>query len=142
MNSAPFWLTKRLDEMNGAEWESLCDGCALCCLEKYQDIESGDIVFSATPCYQLDLDSCRCKVYARRHAVVPGCVPVRPDDPEALRALPSTCAYRLVYEGRDLPDWHPLKSGDPDSARRAGVGVGAMKNLLRPLKPWKRWRGR
>ena len=34
--------------------------------------------------------------------------------------LPSTCAYRLLAEGKDLPDWHPLISGDPDTVIRSG----------------------
>jgi uncharacterized cysteine cluster protein YcgN (CxxCxxCC family) len=37
--------------------------------------------------------------------------------------LPSTCAYRLLGEGKDLPKWHPLISGDPATVHRAGVSV-------------------
>ena len=35
--------------------------------------------------------------------------------------LPNTCAYRLLYEGKPLPEWHPLVSGDPNSVKNAGV---------------------
>ena len=37
--------------------------------------------------------------------------------------MPKTCAYRLLSEGKDLPDWHPLITGDMDSVHRAGVSV-------------------
>jgi uncharacterized cysteine cluster protein YcgN (CxxCxxCC family) len=29
----------------------------------------------------------------------------------------------LLHEGQDLPDWHPLVSGDPDSVVVAGMSV-------------------
>ncbi|HDL4642341.1 TPA: hypothetical protein PW958_002355, partial [Mannheimia haemolytica] len=35
--------------------------------------------------------------------------------------LPKTCAYRLLYEGKPLFDWHPLISKDPDSVKNAGM---------------------
>ena len=30
----PFWQQKTFAEMDQGEWESLCDGCARCCMIK------------------------------------------------------------------------------------------------------------
>lgn len=119
----PFWKRKRLDEMTTGEWESLCDGCAKCCLEKLEDIETGEISYTNVACRLLDLDSCRCRNYAERNRFVPDCVRLTPARIGELRWMPSTCAYRLLHEGKDLPAWHPLITGDPDSTHRAGQSV-------------------
>ena len=46
-----------------------------------------------------------------------------PDDVRSLPWLPPSCAYRLVHEGKDLPDWHPLVSGSSRTVHEAGVSV-------------------
>ena len=119
----PFWRTKRLHEMTAAEWESLCDGCGKCCLNKLEDWDSGEIAYTNVACRLLDLGSCRCSNYAERQRLVPECVVLTPDNIGALAWMPSTCAYRLLSEGRDLPVWHPLVSGDPEDVHRAGISM-------------------
>ena len=110
--------------MSRKEWESLCDGCGKCCLIKLQDEESDRVDYTDVACHLLDTETCRCRDYANRHRRVPDCVRLRPDRlDDILSWMPSTCAYRLLAEGRDLPDWHPLVSGDPASVERAGVSV-------------------
>lgn len=118
-----FWETKTLDEMSDAEWESLCDGCALCCLQKLQDGDSGDVYFTDIACRLLDLDSCRCTDYPNRAARVPDCLVLKRDRPHVFAWLPASCAYRRLHEGKPLPDWHPLITGDPRSVHAAGVSA-------------------
>ena len=122
MNKA-FWEIKSLGEMNRQEWESLCDGCARCCLIKLEDEDNGDIHYTNVVCNLLDLETCRCTRYESRSRHVPECVVVTPDVLDQLHWMPSTCAYRLLWEGKPLPQWHPLVSGDPDSVHLAGVSV-------------------
>ena len=119
----PFWKTKTLAEMNDAEWESLCDGCGLCCLNKLEDWDTGEIAWTSIRCVLLDGESCRCSDYENRQATVPDCIRLTVESVETISWLPPTCGYRLVAEGKDLYWWHPLVSGDPDTVHEAGVSV-------------------
>jgi len=112
VENAPFWQRKTLAKMSRQEWESLCDGCGKCCLHKLQDEQTEALLYTSICCRYLDTESCRCQVYSDRKSYVPDCLTLKTDHLDALRWLPSTCAYRLLYEGKDLPDWHPLISGD------------------------------
>ena len=120
----PFWEVKTLEEMTREEWESLCDGCARCCLVKLEDADSGEIHFTDIGCTLLDGKTCRCRDYRRRQSRVPDCVKLTPETVRSLSWLPVTCAYRRLAEGRDLAWWHPLVSGTPETVHQAGVSVG------------------
>jgi uncharacterized cysteine cluster protein YcgN (CxxCxxCC family) len=120
---APFWRVKRLDEMTTAEWESLCDGCGRCCLNKLEDIETGEISWTHVACRLLDDETCRCRDYPNRFRKVADCLALTPENVPGLGWLPPTCAYRLVDEGRDLYWWHHLVSGDRATVHQAGISV-------------------
>ena len=109
--------------MTRQEWESLCDGCGQCCLLKLEDEDDGTIYLTKLSCSMLDVRTCRCSDYAKRHELMPDCVSITPEKVRTLNWLPETCAYRLVEEGRDLAWWHPLVSGDTDMVHAAGISV-------------------
>ena len=123
MSDAPFWKRKTLAELSREEWESLCDGCGKCCLVKLQDPDTDEIAYTDVACKLLDGATCRCTDYPRRKRRVRDCVVLTPAVVADLSWMPSTCAYRLLKEGRDLAWWHPLVSGDPNTVHEAGVSV-------------------
>ena len=106
----PFWKTKKMSQMTQAEWESLCDGCGKCCLNKIIDTDTNELHFTNVACKLLDTESCQCTHYKTRHKYVKDCVRLTPRNVKQIRWLPSTCAYRLVAEGKDLYDWHYLSA--------------------------------
>ena len=119
----PFWKTKSLESMSEAEWESLCDGCGKCCLSKLEDADTGQIYWTKVGCRLLDEGTCRCADYENRSAKVADCVRLTPANVRTIKWLPRTCGYRLVADGDDLPWWHPLISGDPQTVHIAGVSA-------------------
>lgn len=121
--AAPFWKTVPLEAMTPTQWESLCDGCGKCCMAKLEDEDTGDIHFTSVACRLFDAAGCRCEDYADRFARVPDCLKLTPDNVRTLPWLPSTCAYRLVAEGRDLYWWHHLVSGSRRTVHEAGVSM-------------------
>jgi uncharacterized protein len=123
MNALPFWKTKSLADMTNDEWESLCDGCAQCCVVKLRDEDTGALGYTSVVCHLLDRQRCRCTQYAERHVRVPDCISINAQNVRDLDWLPETCAYRLLANGQDLEWWHPLVSGDRKSVHRAGISV-------------------
>jgi uncharacterized protein len=123
MAGEPFWRRKTLEQMTRAEWESLCDGCGLCCLVRFEDEETGEIIPTRVHCKLFDAQVCACTDYANRREHVPDCIKLTPGNIEALEWMPKSCAYRRLHEGRDLAHWHPLVSGDPESVHKAGVSI-------------------
>ena len=118
-----FWQMKTLEQLTTAEWESLCDGCGLCCLVKIEDEDHGDVYDTSVACRQLDIESCRCRDYENRLSEVPMCIQVTAENLPQLDWLPETCAYKRLYEGKPLPDWHPLITGDEASVHEVGVSA-------------------
>ena len=123
MPDQPFWKTKSLAQMTRAEFESVCDGCARCCLVKLEDDDTGQIHYTDVSCKLLDTKSCRCSDYGHRRRRVPDCLKITPRTAKSYGWLPPTCGYRLLAEGRDLYWWHPLVSGDRDTVHQAGISV-------------------
>ncbi len=123
MTDLPFWETTPLDQMTLEQWESLCDGCAKCCLLKLEDEDTGEVAYTNIACRQLDLGNCRCMNYERRAVLVPDCITITPKLIEQLEWMPKTCAYRRLYEGKKLSWWHPLISGSPETVHEAGISA-------------------
>ncbi len=119
-----FWETKPLSAFSTEEWEATCDGCAKCCLVKLEDEDDPETVyFTDVACRLLDLASCRCTDYPNRTERVPGCARLSPNRLDLLALMPPSCAYRRLAEGRGLPAWHHLVSGDVETVHSAGRSV-------------------
>ncbi len=125
--------------MSAAEWESLCDGCARCCLVKLEDEDTGQIHYTDLGCTLLDSKTCRCRDYAHRQERVADCVKLTPQAVRTLSWLPVTCAYRVLAEGRDLAWWHPLVSGSAETVVEAGVAVGGRVAASEDDLPIEKW---
>ncbi|WP_455476706.1 YcgN family cysteine cluster protein [Bartonella sp. B41] len=108
----PFWKVRKLEEISTSEWESLCDGCEFCCLHKVEDDDTGDVYATSVACRLLDEETCRCKDYVNHTSIIPDCISLDVKTIKVTRWLPESCAYRLIYEVKDLQWWHPLVSGD------------------------------
>lgn len=129
---------KPLHRLNDDEWERLCDGCGRCCMHKFEDEDTGGMLYTTIACRLFDDGSCRCRDYGERMRRVPDCLNLRRFTPEQMRWLPPSCAYRLRAEGRPLPAWHPLLSGDPESVHLAGMSMRG-RSTPEDAVPEERW---
>ena len=119
-----FWETTPLARMSDHEWEALCDGCGKCCLNKLEDADTGEVALTRVACRLFDDETCRCAQYDIRHQFVPDCITLDPSTIEKNAYwLPETCAYKLLWLGERLPDWHPLITGSARSVHEAGVSM-------------------
>jgi uncharacterized cysteine cluster protein YcgN (CxxCxxCC family) len=140
MSTQPFWEVKSLTQMNHEEWESLCDGCAKCCLNKFIDdkettedtellptdhIKEGEhIFFSNIACHLLNEKTCQCSKYEQRTTLVPDCVRLTQENLDDVFFMPPSCTYRRLKEGRGIPSWHPLlHKGKKTAMHNAGMSV-------------------
>lgn len=133
-----FWELP-LARLTPEEWEALCDGCGKCCLNKIEYEDTGELAFTRIACKLLDGYECCCRSYQNRHDFVPDCVVLTPKKLKDIAWwLPSTCAYRLRAEGKQLREWHYLISGDPESVHKAGISVRdwTVSELNVPEEDW------
>ena len=125
--SPEFWKHKPLKSLTSEEWEALCDGCGKCCLNKLEDEDTGEVALTRIACRLLDDQSCKCGQYPIRHQFIPDCIVLKPSNiDENAYWMPKTCAYRLLWSGQPLFDWHPLISGNPETVHTANVSVRGM----------------
>ena len=122
-----FWKRKPLKSLSAPEWEALCDGCGKCCLNKLEDEDTGEVALTRIACRLLDDQSCKCGQYPIRHQFIPDCIVLKPGNiDENAYWMPKTCAYRLLWSGQPLFDWHPLISGDPETVHKENISVRGM----------------
>ena len=132
----PFWRRKSLEEMTDLEWESLCDGCGKCCLNKLEEEEgAAETFYTDVGCRLLDGETCRCRDYGHRLELVDDCVRLTPESLKTINWLPPSCAYVLVAEGKDLYWWHPLVSGDPGIGSQRGCLGARARRLVGGRRP-------
>jgi len=136
MTEQPFWQTKRLGQMNDAEWESLCDGCGQCCLNKLQDADTDEIYFTNVACNQLNIKTCQCRSYERRFELEENCIKLTRENLTSFEWLPRTCAYRVLGEGKTLPAWHPLIAGSKKAMHAQRISVRFIAVRESEVRDW------
>ena len=131
-----FWEHKSLEQMSQSEWESLCDGCGKCCLVKLEDADSGELIFTNVACDLLNLKTCQCGDYPNRFKKMPDCLQLTIDKIAEFHWLPTTCAYRLLAEGKGLPEWHPLLTGSKAAMHGERISVRHIAVKESEVRDW------
>ena len=109
-----FWETTPLSDMTKDEWEALCDKCGKCCLLKLENDVTKKIYNTNIACKLLCTKTARCKDYNNRLQKVKKCIKLTVENiSKFFHWMPKTCSYRLLYEGKPLPHWHPILTGKP-----------------------------
>lgn len=121
-----FWKTKPLSKFSEEEWEAVCMKCGICCLCK--NAKNDKVYFTNTICDGYDFKTGKCSRYSTRLCADCAKVDMRLLENE-LELLPETCAYRLLFLGLNLPKYHPLVTGNPNSAHEAKKTVMEMENI-------------
>lgn len=124
-----FWQLP-LASLTEAEWEGLCDGCGKCCLVKLED-DDEKIHYTSLACRFLAKDG-SCSVYLNRFKRNPECMKLTQENvAESAHWLPKTCAYRLRFENKPLPAWHPLLTGHGIEKKHSVVGKFISENKVK-----------
>ena len=115
----PFWRRKSLREMTKSEWESLCDGCGKCCLNKLEEEVTDRTYYTNVGFRLLDGETCRCRDYARRQEQVDDCVRLTPKSLKTITWLPPSCAYVLLalWASDARRSWNQLESSASPAPR-------------------------
>jgi len=92
-------------------------------MQKLQSEHDDSVMYTRVACQLLDTETCRCSDYPNRKKKVPECIELTSQNLATFNWLPATCAYQRLHSGKDLPEWHPLVSGDSDSVHRAGISM-------------------
>lgn len=109
--------------MTKEQWEAVCDGCGLCCFRKFitGHGKKTKIHFTRIACDLLDLKTFRCMDYKNRFEKQKECTRLTKKNVGLCEWLPETCAYRLLHNRQELPEWHHLLSGTYDSVKKSGI---------------------
>ena len=107
-------------------------------MQKLADEDDDSVYYTNVACKLLDLDTARCSNYSDRKNYVADCIQLTPGKAETFKWLPTTCAYRLVSEGKDLFVWHHLVCGNTDAVHTEGISqLGRMASELDvPEEEW------
>lgn len=134
-----FWKNKPIRQLTRRQWDLLCARCGRCCVIKFTTPTSRKVQYTKLACRHLNIKTPQCRCYQTRRKKAPECVDLFKAPANTFKWLPESCAYRLLIEGRDLPAWHPLLTGDPKSTIKAGMSVAGHVvpegDFLRPYPP-------